>query len=81
LQQQQQQQQQEVMHALGAPQGTDVVNFVSLGFGGQITLTFDYLIYDKPGTDLTIVETSYSNPQFIYTYFLHLFFHHQNFHI
>ena len=49
-------------NALGAPQGTDVVNFLSLGFGGQITLTFDYLVYDKPGTDLTIVETSYSNP-------------------
>jgi hypothetical protein len=49
-------------NATGAPQGTDVVNFVSLGFGGQITLSFDYLVYDKPGTDLTIVETSYSNP-------------------
>ena len=49
-------------NALGAPQGTDVVNFVSLGFGGQITLSFDYLVYDKPGTDLTIVETSYGNP-------------------
>jgi hypothetical protein len=49
-------------NALGAPQGTDVVNFVSLGFGGQIILSFDYLVFDKTGTDITIVETSYGNP-------------------
>jgi hypothetical protein len=49
-------------NALGAPQGTDVVNFVSLGFGGSIVLGFDYLVFDKPGADLTIVETSYGNP-------------------
>ena len=49
-------------NALGAPQGTDEVNFVSLGFGGQIILSFDYLVFDKTGTDVTIVETSYGNP-------------------
>jgi hypothetical protein len=49
-------------NALGAPQGTDVVNFVSLGFGGSIVLGFDYLVYDKAGVDFTIVETSYGNP-------------------
>jgi hypothetical protein len=49
-------------NALGAPQGTDVVNFVSLGFGGSIVLGFDYLVYDKAGDDFTIVETSYGNP-------------------
>jgi hypothetical protein len=49
-------------NALGDPQGTDVVNFVSLGFGGQIILSFDYLVFDKTGTDITIVETSYGNP-------------------
>ena len=49
-------------NALGAPQNTDVVNFVSLGFGGQITLGFDYLVFDRPGTDLMLVETSYGNP-------------------
>ena len=49
-------------NALGGPQGTDVVNFVSLGFGGSIVLGFDYLVFDKPGTDLTLVETSFGNP-------------------
>jgi hypothetical protein len=49
-------------NALGAPQNTDVVNFVALGFGGQITLGFDYLVFDRPGADLMLVETSYGNP-------------------
>jgi hypothetical protein len=49
-------------NALGAPQNTDVVNFVSLGFGGQIVLGFDYVVFDKAGDDLQMVETSYGNP-------------------
>ncbi len=49
-------------NAVGAPQNTDVVNFVSLGFGGKITLKFGYVVFDKPGADIMLVETSYGNP-------------------
>lgn len=50
-------------NALGAPQGTDVINFVSLGFGGQLTLKFPFVIFDNPdGTDLRITETTFNNP-------------------
>lgn len=49
-------------NAVGAPQNTDVVNFVSLGFGGKITLKFAYVVFDKAGDDLMLVETSYGNP-------------------
>jgi hypothetical protein len=50
-------------NALGLPQGTDVVNFVSLGFGGSIELKFSYVIFDNPdAADIQIVETSYGNP-------------------
>jgi hypothetical protein len=44
--------------ALFAPQGTDTLNFVSLGFGGEIVLSF--------GTPFAhqaiVVETTYGNP-------------------
>jgi hypothetical protein len=49
-------------NALGAPQNTDAVNFFSLGFGGFITLEFDYVVFDRDGYDLKITETSYRNP-------------------
>ena len=49
-------------NAVGAPQNTDVVNFVSLGFGGKISLKFDYVVFDKAGADLMLVETSFGNP-------------------
>jgi len=48
--------------ALGAPQGTDQINFVALGFGGTITLKLGYVVFDKPGDDLQVVETSFGNP-------------------
>ncbi|MEO7990500.1 MAG: choice-of-anchor tandem repeat GloVer-containing protein [Chryseolinea sp.] len=38
--------------------------FVSLGFGGSITLAFDHQLYNKPGMDLYVYETSYGNPSF-----------------
>ena len=51
------------LNSLGAPQGTDVINFVSLGFGGSLTLKFDYVIFDNPAAnDIRIVETSFGNP-------------------
>lgn len=49
--------------ALGIPQGNDAQNsFVSLGFGGKITLKFDFVVFDQAGPDLQIVETSFGNP-------------------
>jgi hypothetical protein len=49
-------------NALGAPQRSDVINFVSLGFGGSIILGFNCVIFDKPGNDIEIVETSFGTP-------------------
>lgn len=50
-------------NALGVPQGTDVINFVSLGFGGQLTLKFPYVIFDNPTeNDLQVVETTFGSP-------------------
>jgi hypothetical protein len=48
--------------SLGAPQNNNTVNFVSLGFGGSIILKLGYVVFDKPGNDLQIVETSFGNP-------------------
>ncbi|MEX1188511.1 MAG: DNRLRE domain-containing protein [Bacteroidia bacterium] len=48
--------------ALGAPQNTNTVNFFSLGFGGSITLKLGYVVFDKEGNDIEVVETSYGNP-------------------
>lgn len=47
--------------ALGQPQENDTYNFVSLGFGGQITLKLGARVYDD-GTaapEIMVVETSY----------------------
>ena len=49
-------------NALGLPQNTDVVNFVSLGFGGKLILKFDFVVFDQVGNDVKIVETSFGNP-------------------
>lgn len=48
--------------ALGAAERNDTLNFVSLGIGGEIVFKFDNIIYNGPGDDLEIVETSYGNP-------------------
>jgi len=46
--------------AIGIPQGDDMgINFVALGFTGYITVKFDYVVFNKPGNDLQIVETSF----------------------
>jgi len=47
---------------LGEPQNNHTVNFVSLGFGGSIILELGYVVFDKPGNDIKIVETSFGNP-------------------
>jgi hypothetical protein len=50
-------------NAEGLPQNNNTVNFVSLGFGGEIKLRFDYVIFDNPSeNDLKVVETSFGNP-------------------
>lgn len=48
--------------ALGTAEGTDTVNFVSLGFGGELVLKFDNCILNGEGNDIEIVETSYGSP-------------------
>ena len=48
--------------ALGAPQMTNTINFVALGFGGSIVLKLGYAVFDKPGFDLQLTETSFGNP-------------------
>ena len=50
-------------NALGIPQGTELVNFVSLGFGGSITLKFDFVVFNREGFDFQITETTFGNPQ------------------
>ena len=47
--------------ALGAPQENDHYNFVSLGFGGSITLKLDRPVVDGAGADLRVVETSFND--------------------
>lgn len=44
--------------ALGAPQNNDTINFVSLGFGGSLTLGFD-MPFTLPSA--IIIETTYGN--------------------
>ncbi len=47
--------------ALGEPEYVYIRNnetFVSLGYGGSIVLGFDGVIYDEPGNDLLVVETT-----------------------
>lgn len=50
--------------ALGVPEDDDIgsTNFVSLGFNGSITLKFDYVIFNKEGNDLMVIETSFGAP-------------------
>ena len=48
--------------ALGAPQGNDTFNFVSLGFGGSIELGFDFVVFNNAGNDIQVIETSFGNP-------------------
>jgi hypothetical protein len=48
--------------ALGEPEGTDAMVFVTLGYGGHITLGFGGLVQNLDGDDIEIVETSFGNP-------------------
>ena len=52
--------------AVGSPQNDDsnnsIVNYVSLGFGGELTMKFQNPISNGPGNDLRVVETSFGSP-------------------
>ena len=45
--------------SLGAPQNNDTENFVSLGFGGDVTLKFASPIKNGAGNDVRVTETSF----------------------
>lgn len=48
--------------ALGNAQNDDSVNFVSLGFGGEIVLKFNNIIENLAGDDIAVTETSFGSP-------------------
>ena len=48
--------------ALDEAERDDTVNFVSLGFGGELVLKFNNFIENRPGDDIEVVETSYGSP-------------------
>ncbi|MGB3607447.1 T9SS type A sorting domain-containing protein, partial [Psychroserpens sp.] len=50
--------------ALGAPQNDDTFNFVSLGYGGEITIGFDGAVLNQDGDDIEIVETTFGSSNF-----------------
>lgn len=47
--------------ALGVPQNDNTLNFVSLGYGGELTLSFGGAVLDGPGKDIYVVETSFAS--------------------
>jgi hypothetical protein len=49
-------------NATGAPQRNETINFVSLGFGGNLILDLNCVVFDKPGMDIEVVETSFGSP-------------------
>jgi len=49
-------------NALGEPQSNNTINFVALGFGGTLVAKFDYVVFNQPGNDLQVTETSFGNP-------------------
>ncbi len=53
------------LQAVGAPQGDMTFNFVSLGYGGQITLGFTGgSAINGPGDDILVRETTFGNNTF-----------------
>ena len=53
---------------LGEPEGTDEYVFTTLGYNGEITLTFGGAVLNIPGPDLFFVETSFNKPLGCETY-------------
>ncbi len=50
------------VNALGPAQDDETLNFVSLGFNGELILKFDNLIINGSGNDIEVVETTYGSP-------------------
>lgn len=50
------------INALGMPQNNNTINFVALGFGGVLEARFDYVVFNQPGNELRVTETSFGNP-------------------
>lgn len=48
-------------NALGTAQNNDTVNFVSLGFGGELILDFGQAVFNEEGDDLRVFETTYGD--------------------
>jgi hypothetical protein len=46
-------------NALGVPQNNDTYNFATLGFGGSIILGYDFVVFNLPGNDIKVIETSF----------------------
>jgi hypothetical protein len=46
--------------ALGEPEGTDAMVFVTLGYNGSITLSFGGAVPNEAGPDIEVVETSFN---------------------
>ncbi|WP_179352793.1 T9SS type A sorting domain-containing protein [Winogradskyella vidalii] len=51
-------------NALGQPEADDTLNFLSLGYGGEVTITFDGVVYNNEGPDIEVVETTFGNYSF-----------------
>lgn len=51
-------------NALGMPENDDTINFVSLGYGGEITIGFDGVVLNQDGDDLAVLETTFNNGTF-----------------
>lgn len=49
-------------NALGTPQNNNTINFTALGFGGTLVGKFDFVVFNQPGNDLRVTETSFGNP-------------------
>ncbi|MGJ8550895.1 T9SS type A sorting domain-containing protein [Winogradskyella wichelsiae] len=50
--------------ALGEPEMDDTLNFLSLGYGGEVTITFNGVVYNNEGPDIEVVETTFGNFSF-----------------
>ncbi len=50
--------------ALGVPEDDDSLNFVSLGYGGEIIIGFDGAVINNIGNDIQVFETTYNDETF-----------------
>ncbi|GGG54526.1 T9SS type A sorting domain-containing protein [Bizionia arctica] len=50
--------------ALGQPEDDDTENFVSLGYRGEVVVSFDGAVMNRTGNDITVFETTFGNHTF-----------------